>query len=204
MVKSMNRSIDRFNNQIINYPAPWKIQFANRWLFCVRLFFYRCICDCCCCCRWQIESRCLCSALNSSSCYKIANKTTKSIIFYRLTWTFDVAVFVWLTFTNTRDEKKDAKAQRPNSIRWVNDWSACRLCGHICSRMRTAISMHFIWNYDRLGKEGVICIIIYVIKYAKLCALEPNYYFQQLVDSQAWFISVISVTMHFTLSPRIK
>lgn len=119
-----------------------KIQFAKRWLFC--------------CCRWQIECRCLCSALNSSTCHKIANKMTKSIIFCQLTWSFYA---IWHSHKDGR-WKKNAKAQRPNTIGFsLSEWLKCTSL--MQSEHRHLYSCHAfylkLWSQER--NEGVICLI---------------------------------------------
>lgn len=119
-----------------------------------------------------------CSALNSSSCHKIANKMTKSIIFF--TNRHDCVIDI---HKEERDGKKRCGGAK-TKFHWL--LFECAIEVHAVYAILTGFSvnhihvMHFIRNYDHLGEKGVICIIIYVIK-TNLCAREPNY-IQQLVD----------------------
>lgn len=87
-------------------------------------------------------------------CYKKLIKWQNRLFFTQLTWSFHMHI-LRLTFTKpTGEAKKDAKAQRPNSIGfflsfWVSDWSARRLCNVITGLFHRAHVMHFMIAWEK-------------------------------------------------------
>lgn len=94
------------------------------------LFLLISVSECCCCCRWQIECRCLCSALNSSSCYKKLIKWQNRLFFTQLTWSFRMHIFVCVCdwHSQSRLMKKKRCEGAETKFHWllfVSEWLKC-------------------------------------------------------------------------------